>query len=298
MISFVNAKINIGLQIVRRRADGYHDLQTLFYPVGIHAGTPENPTAFCDVLEVIRRDKRGFGFHLDNDCGCAMEKNLVWRAAELYFREYASPDFGAEIWLEKHLPSGAGLGGGSVDAAFTLLALERLEREGRGEYGALADTACRRLAETALKLGADCPFFIYNRPMYAEGVGERLEDANLNLGGYSCVVVKPPVFVSTKEAFAGVVPRPGNCDLREAVKLPIEEWQGLIENDFERSLFPQHPELEAIKERLLGLGASYASMSGSGSSLYGIFKDKAVAETALQELQREATNGAVYLLKL
>lgn len=290
MINFVNAKINIGLRIVGRRSDGYHNLETLFYPVGMKAGLPENPTPFCDILEVIPRAEKGFTLHLGGRrVDCAPEKNLVHRAAELYFRELGSGDFGADIYLEKHLPDGAGCGGGSADASFTLRMLSALYRE----------TSAGELAALALRLGADCPFFIYNRPMYAAGVGELLEDVpGLDLADYWLVLVKPKVSVSTREAFAGVKAAPADFDLRRLPEYPIEEWRRLAVNDFENSIFPQYPLLGAVKERLYGAGALYASMTGSGSSLYGIFADKAMAADADREFAASPTIEASYLLSL
>lgn len=290
MIYFVNAKINIGLQIVRRRADGYHDLQTLFYPVGLYAGMPENPDAFCDILEVhkLSAEPGVIRLHMSGrQIDCPQEKNLVWRAARIFLDNEAHNEYGVEIWLYKRLPDGAGMGGGSADAAFTLRALADLHP---------VDEA--RLHEMALKLGADCPFFLLNRPAYAEGVGEKLVEMAPALAGCWLVVVKPDVYVSTKEAFAGVTPEAADFDLRRLFELPIEEWQTLAVNDFERSIFPKHPELAEIKEMLIQNGAAYASMTGSGSALFGIFRDKDVAEKCRQLIARTPTISEVYLLKV
>lgn len=290
MIRFVNAKINIGLRIVARRPDGYHDLETLFYPVGLYAGTAENPEAFGDILEVTPRPEPGFEVVLTGrPVDCPLEKNLVYRAARLYFDELASPGFGAVVTLEKHLPDGAGCGGGSADASFVLKALSDLD----------AKALDPRLAELALRLGADCPFFIYNRPMYAEGVGERLESMQwLDLRGRWLVLVKPRVYISTREAFAGVTPRPSDFDLRQLPMLPVHEWRDVAVNDFEESVFPRHPELRAIKERLYSLGAQYASMSGSGSAIYGIFGSEDEGAAARAEFQNNPTIEGSFLLKM
>lgn len=290
MIWFVNAKINIGLRVTGKRPDGYHNLETLFYPVGIYAGTAENPERFGDILEITPEAEPGFRFETRGRVvDCPAEKNLVYKAAKLYFDEMASPGFGARIVLEKHLPDGAGLGGGSADAAFTLKGLSALD--------ALADDAT--LARQALRLGADCPFFIYNRPMYAEGIGELLEPApGVDLSGCWITIIKPRIYISTKEAFAGIHCRPSGTDLRELAGRPLEDYRSVAVNDFEASVFPAHSELPAIKRRLYDMGAKYASMSGSGSSIYGIFTDRELAATARHEFMNDGTIEASYLLKM
>lgn len=290
MIWFVNAKINIGLRVTGKRPDGYHNLETLFYPVGIYAGTAENTEMFGDILEITPEAEPGFRFETRGRVvDCPVDKNLVYKAAKLYFDEMASPGFGARIVLEKHLPDGAGLGGGSADAAFTLKGLSALD--------ALADDAT--LARQALRLGADCPFFIYNRPMYAEGIGELLEPASgVDLSGCWITIIKPRIYISTKEAFAGIHCRPSETDLRELAGSPLGDYRFVAVNDFEASVFPAHPELPAIKRRLYDMGAKYASMSGSGSSIYGIFTDRELAATARHEFMNDGTIEASYLLKM
>lgn len=269
MIKFVNAKLNLGLNIVRKRPDGYHELETLFYPVGKHNGTPVNPEPFCDILEITPAEKTEFLFS-GRKVDCALEKNLVYKAWKAFKENYPElPEY--RIQLEKHLPDGAGLGGGSADASAVLCMLNEL-------CGYPFDDG--QLAEMALKLGADCPFFIYNRPCYAEGVGERLELSDVDLSGWWCLLVKPEVSISTKEAFAGVIPGKPEHSLRETMKLPVEEWQGRMVNDFEGSLFPHHKVLSYIKDKLYGMGASYAAMSGSGSTVFGLFRRKEEAEEA------------------
>lgn len=191
MIKFVNAKINIGLQIVRRRPDGYHDLQTLFYPIGQFAGTPANPVSFCDALEITPRSDGEIRFETyGRAVDCLPEKNLVVRAARLFY-DTCHPDTGVDIRLDKHLPDGAGIGGGSADATFTLGMLNELTG---------AHLSDERLAELALSLGADCPFFIYNRPLYAVGVGERFSEASAPdpLAGHWLLLIKPDVYISTR----------------------------------------------------------------------------------------------------
>lgn len=291
MIEIVNAKINIGLQIVRRREDGYHDLQTLFYPVGKYAGTCANPTEFCDILELT----------IDESCysdtefiftgrpiDCELEKNLVYKAVTQFEKRGLLPT-GLKLRLDKHLPDGAGLGGGSADASCTLRLINSLSGN------KLSD---KELAGMALELGADCPFFIYNRPMYATGVGEKLEEVELSLDGFWIVIAKPKVYISTREAFAGVVPHPGNVDLRELSNIPIAKWQEIVVNDFEESVFPKHRELKELKQYLIDCGSVYASMTGSGSSIYGIVEDYAIGERITANLRNNPTIEGVYLLKL
>lgn len=269
MIRFVNAKLNLGLNIVRKRADGYHELETLFYPVGRYNGTPENPEPFCDILEITPAEKTEFVFS-GRVVDCPLEKNLVYKAWRIFKENYPElPEYC--IHLEKHLPDGAGLGGGSADASAVLCMLNEL-------CGSPYNDG--QLAEMALKLGADCPFFIYNKPCYAEGVGERLEPADVDLSGWWCLLVKPEVSISTKEAFAGVTPGAPEFSLQETMQSPPEEWQGKMINDFEGSLFPNHTVLSDIKEALLDLGAVYASMSGSGSTVFGLFRSKDEADDA------------------
>ena len=291
MIAFVNAKINLGLQIVRRREDGYHDLRTIFYPVGLYAGQPENPVAFCDILEIVTVTSNSrFSFITTGRAvDCPVEKNLVWRAADLYFKRFAHPDLSVDIHLEKHLPDGAGMGGGSADAAFTLRLLRELDQ------APLPDD--ETLARAALELGADCPFFILNRPAYAEGVGECLSPIDINLAGKWIAVAKPDVFVSTREAFAGVSPAMPEFDLRSLPSIPVERWREVLVNDFEKSIFPIHPNLEMIKEEFYRLNAIYASLTGSGSCIYAIFDDEDLAKVALQILDARPDIVSTYLLK-
>ena len=291
MIAFVNAKINLGLQIVRRREDGYHDLRTIFYPVGLYAGQPENPVAFCDILEIVpvTSNSRFSFITTGRAVDCPVEKNLVWRAADLYFKRFAHPDLSVDIHLEKHLPDGAGMGGGSADAAFTLRLLRELDQAPLPED--------ETLARAALELGADCPFFILNRPAYAEGVGECLSPIDINLAGKWIAVAKPDVFVSTREAFAGVSPAMPEFDLRSLPSIPMERWREILVNDFEKSIFPIHPNLELIKEEFYRLNAIYASLTGSGSCIYAIFDDEDLAKVALQILDARPDIVSTYLLK-
>lgn len=300
MIAFVNAKINIGLDITARRSDGYHDLSTVFYPVGVHSGEPDNPDSFADALEIVERapemsEGAAYGsdsfLMLGRKVDCPLEKNLVVKAANLFHRciraRGLEPLPPLLVTLQKHLPDGAGLGGGSADASFTLRMLNDMAGNpfSRGE-----------LVDMAAGLGADCPFFIYNECCYASGIGERLEPLPLDLRGKWLAVVKPPLYVSTAEAFAGVTPKASDFDLRQLPGLPIREWRGVVRNDFETSLFPRYPELPRIKSALYEAGALFALMSGSGSSVYGIFDNKADAEAARSIAG--STQSAVWLLRL
>lgn len=300
MIKFVNAKINIGLNIIGKRPDGYHELQTIFYPIGIRAGGPDNPTVFNDILEVIPStgNIRGFEleFHGDNiECGRC--ENLVWKAADLYFKKRAGSNLGVHIILDKHLPIGAGLGGGSADASFLLKALTEADDKLNScpNHHPMTD---KELATISLSLGADCPFFIYNVPMYAEGIGEILSPIDLNLSNYWICLVKPKIHISTKEAFAGIKPTPSEIDLRTITSLPIDEWQKFVKNDFEKNLFPKFPKLKELKDELISGGAIYSSMSGSGSTIYGIFSELESTKELINKLRKDTTIERVYLLKM
>lgn len=296
MIKFVNAKINLGLNIVGKREDGYHNLETVFYPVGIESGMPQQPDAFDDILEVtLEKGKQtGCRFQLmGRRIDCQPEKNLVVKATRLFIRSYfdktgIDENLGLiNVVLDKHLPDGAGLGGGSADASFALMALNDV-----------LDSPFSRdeLVRMSLRLGADCPFFIYNTPCFGEGIGEILNPVEINLKGKSLLIVKPDVYVSTKEAFSGVRIRRPDFDLRFLQYLPIEEWKGKVVNDFEESIFPLHPELSELKESLYASGAVYASMSGSGSSIYGIYDDSELANDIKEKMF--STYDNVWLFKL
>ena len=258
MITFPIAKINLGLNVVARRTDGYHDLQTVFYPVPLK-----------DALEVQPMDD---GFPSDHDCDLKVtnmpvegdeQKNLVVRAYQLLKQDFPQlPRIHAHLW--KGIPTQAGMGGGSSDCAYMITLLNSLCGLRLTE---------RQMEQYAARLGADCAFFVKSRPQYAEGIGERLEDIGLDLSGYYIGVVRPDIPVPTREAFALVRPhRPQKC-CREVVMQPVETWRRDLVNDFEESVFAQHPEIGAVKERLYEMGAAYAAMSGSGSALFGLFKE-------------------------
>ena len=254
MIVFPNCKINLGLNIVRRRPDGYHDLETVFYPItGLH-----------DALEVTSNDASTNGYTLQqygNAIDCEPSKNLVVKAYLLLKQQFSDlPP--VDIHLIKHIPSGAGLGGGSADAAFMLKLLNNL-------YG--LQLSIEQLERYAAQLGADCAFFIKNQPTFATGIGDVFFPIEFSLKNYQIIIVRPNVFVSTKEAFTHIYPKRPTESIVDVLKSPINEWQHRLVNDFEASIFPQHPEIEALKLQLYEKGAEYASMSGSGSSVFGIF---------------------------
>lgn len=296
MIKFVNAKINIGLSVVSKRPDGYHDLETVFYPVGLECGLPHQPEPFDDILEVTYDGGEVSGCRFQfvgRRINCHPKKNLVVRAASEFLASYHARNddlgnFGMfEITLDKHLPDGAGLGGGSADAAFTLQMLNEVT----GNYFSKDE-----LEGMALKIGADCPFFLVNQPCFATGVGEILTPIELNLKGFTILIVKPDIHVSTAEAFAGITPMKPDFDLRFLPYLPIEQWKEKVVNDFEFTVFASHPELKALKKHLYDSGAIYASMSGSGSALYAIYSQN---ELALKEREAlESTYSSIWLFGL
>lgn len=252
MITFPNAKINLGLNITEKRPDGYHNLETIFYPIPLE-----------DALEACPR-KEGPGCYSLSQSGLSIEgdaeNNLVVKAYKLLDETYHLPP--VDIYLHKHIPSGAGLGGGSADAAFMLKLLNRMYRLN------LTDD---QLEAYAARLGADCAFFVRNQPTYAEGIGNIFSPVELSLAGWQLLLVKPNIFVSTRDAFARIRPRHPERNLRDLISQPVESWKDYMINDFEESVFPQFPAIGDIKTELYRLGAVYASMSGSGSSVYGLF---------------------------
>ena len=256
-------KVNIGLNILRKRPDGYHDLETLFVP---YRGMGDELTVEpADELSVEIRRHGGVDWDPMKDLTVQ-----AWRLLKADFSSLPS----VSIRLVKGAPVGAGLGGGSADAAFMLRALNEI-----GGLG-LSDSD---LAGYAAKLGSDCAFFVYCRPMFGSGRGEILEPFDIDLSGYGLCVEIPsdasekPVAVSTREAYGGIVPREqrlpvGEAALREALKLPVEQWRGVVVNDFEATVCPLHPEIPALIEDFYRRGAAYAAMSGSGSAVFGLFR--------------------------
>lgn len=264
MKTFPCAKINLGLNVVARRADGYHDLETVFYPVDV---CDELVVSVIDGEHAGRRVKLSVGNKDDAGCRVATDivdagdDNLVVKAYNLLAADYELP--AVRVTLRKGIPVQAGMGGGSSDCAFMLRAMNTLADLGLDDD---------RLRMYAARLGADCAFFVDPRPAYAEGIGDRLSVCGVDLSGYHIAIVKPPVAVSTREAFAGVQVSKPLLSCREIVSRPVETWRDRLHNDFEDTVFAVRPELRDIKEQLYDRGAVYASMSGSGSAIYGIFK--------------------------
>ena len=254
MITFPNAKINLGLNIVEKRPDGYHNLETIFYPINLQ-----------DALEVTRRENndKEYTLHISGSpLEGEPEDNLVVKAYKLLKKDYPGL-LPVDIHMYKHIPAGAGLGGGSSDAGCMIKLLNDKFSLG---------LSTERMEEYAVKLGADCAFFIRNKPVFATGIGNLFEPVELSLKGYHIILIKPDIFVSTRDAFAEIKPVRPAVSLKEIVKQPMETWKNSMKNDFEDSVFKKFPEIAAIKDELYDLGAVYAAMSGSGSSVYGIFK--------------------------
>lgn len=254
MIVFPNAKINLGLNIIDKRSDGYHNIESVMYPVPC-----------TDILEIVPASGTETTLTTSGrQVACPPDKNLVMKAYRALDRRVPLPP--VDIFLHKIIPDGAGLGGGSSDAAFTLTALNELFS---------LDLSREFLAESASEIGADCPFFIYNTPMLATGIGTELAEIDLSLKGYRIVIVKPPVSVPTAKAYSGVTPMKPAVTLMELFdELSPELWSGKIINDFEKSVFTEFEEIRTIKDTLYNKGALYASMSGSGSSVFGIFSSE------------------------
>jgi 4-diphosphocytidyl-2-C-methyl-D-erythritol kinase len=252
MLLLPNCKINIGLNIVSKRSDGYHNLETVFFPIPLR-----------DNLEFKEIENEDVPYRLVSG-GVPIEgkpeDNLIVKVYLDMKAEFNLPAL--ELSLYKNIPMGAGLGGGSSDAAAMMKGLNEA-------YNLQLST--EDMEKRLAKFGADCPFFVRNKPAYATGIGDELTNCNVSLKDKFIVLVKPDVFVSTKEAYAHVTTKLPAIPLAEAIKLPIETWKEQIVNDFEQSVFPFHPELPAIKQTLYDMGAVYASMSGSGSTMYGIF---------------------------
>ena len=255
MITYPNAKINLGLNIVEKRPDGYHNLETVFYPINLQ-----------DALEVnLMEGEEEFSLKVSGvPIEGEPENNLVVKAYRLLKKDY--PEMSAiDIHMYKHIPTGAGLGGGSADAAFMIKLLNDKFK---------LNLSIEKMEEYAAILGADCAFFIQNKPVFATGIGNIFEPIQLSLKGYYLVLVKPDIFVSTKDAFAHIIPTQPTQSLKEIIRMPVETWRATMKNDFEDSVFQKFPEIAAIKDKLYDLGAVYASMSGSGSSVYGIFREQ------------------------
>lgn len=252
MIVFPNAKINIGLNVVEKRTDGFHNIESIFYPV----------YELTDVLEIIRQDIDALEF---SSSGIDIPKkkgefNLCEKAYQLIKNDFDIT--GVKIHLHKVIPIGAGLGGGSADAAFTLKVLNDLFE---------LNLTDEQLIEYAQKLGSDCAFFIKNQPVYAFNKGDEFDELELDLSNYDIKIEYPDIHISTAEAYSGIVPKLSNQNFKELIAEPIENWKMNIKNDFEQSVFPNHSNIEKLKAKMYEDGAKFASMTGSGSAVFGIF---------------------------
>ena len=257
MINFPIAKINLGLNVVSKRDDGYHNLETVFYPVPIK-----------DALEVfpmedgfpsdVRCDLKVTNLFIDGD----EQKNLVVKAYNMIAQDYELPR--VHVHLYKHIPTQAGMGGGSSNCAYMIRLLNEMFSLGMSD---------EKMIGYAARLGADCAFFIKAQPAYAEGIGEKLQPISIDLSGCKMLVVRPNIPVSTKEAFSLITPQVPKKNCQDIVRQPIETWKDELVNDFERSVFAIHPEIGRLKEMMYEQGAVYAAMSGSGSSVFGLFSD-------------------------
>lgn len=274
MLVFPNAKINIGLNIVAKRDDGFHNIESVFYPVGL-----------CDALELIENTEAGAERFTFTSSGIEIpgspKDNLCYFAYQLVAQDYAVPS--VKVHLHKHIPIGAGLGGGSSDAAFFIKLLND-----QFELG----ISWGEMHHYARQLGSDCSFFVSNRPAFAEGRGDEYESIQLDLSKYYIVLVYPKIHINTAKAYSGVKPKSPVRSLEsDILNLPIGKWKGIIHNDFEDFIFPQFPEIKAIKEKLYEKGALYAAMSGSGSTVFGIFEKET-------DLSKEFTGSFVFEGKL
>ncbi|EDM35264.1 putative terpenoid biosynthesis-related protein [Pedobacter sp. BAL39] len=260
MLAFANAKINLGLHVTEKRADGYHNLETVFYPVRVY-----------DVIEILDATHTHCtisGIDIPGDAS----DNLCMKAYQLLSDDFQLPP--QHICLLKNIPIGAGLGGGSADAAFLIRLLNTKFNLG------LSDDS---MEDYARQLGADCAFFIRNKPAYAVGKGDEFSPLELDLSDYFIVLVKPPSHVSTADAYAGIKPAAPVTSVKDLIHLPLTEWKAVLKNDFEDSVFARYPEIESLKNKLYALGADYAAMSGSGSCVFAIFRQP----VSLRELEMD-----------
>ena len=252
MVTFPNAKINLGLNVVEKRTDGYHNIETVFMPIfGLY-----------DVLEIVESEKTTlqiFGIEIDGET----DNNLIIKALRLLQKDFQLPEL--SCFLKKNIPTGAGLGGGSADAAFMLKMLN--------EKFSL-NISQENLENYASKLGADCAFFVRNKTSFAQGTGNILSDINLSLQGKYLVLAKPNIHVSTADAYSKIVPKKWNIPLENVLKLSVSEWKNYLFNDFEQNVFSLYPQLAEIKQKMYDFSAIYAAMSGSGSTIFGIFNQK------------------------
>jgi 4-diphosphocytidyl-2-C-methyl-D-erythritol kinase len=250
MVTFPNCKINLGLNIVKKREDGFHEIETAFFPLPLY-----------DVLEIVSSENET-QFVNTGISGGEIKNNLCLKAYELLKKDFAHlPKI--KMHLHKTIPVGAGLGGGSADAAFTLSLLNKKYQ---------LNLSPRQLFVYALQLGSDCPFFLMNKPAIAKGRGEQLQGINLSLSGYKIIIVNPAIHISTKELFQQIVPAVPAKRIKNILQQPIESWKNDLVNDFEKIVFRIYPQIKTIKDELYQNGALYASMTGTGSTVFGIFR--------------------------
>ena len=257
-------KINIGLNVVSKRNDGFHNIETVFYPIGLK-----------DILEFIEIPEESLENTSFNNSGIYIEnnnENLCVKAYKILKENYAIPKI--KIHLHKLIPIGAGLGGGSSDAAYMLKSINKKFR---------INLSDQELISLANRIGSDCAFFIYNQPVYADERGNNLHKISLSLKGFYLVLVYPEIHISSSDAYAGIKPGKPDTSLIKLIEAPIEDWKFLIKNDFEENVFNLYPEIKKIKQKLYEIGAIYSSMSGSGSSVYGIFKNAVEIENIFND---------------
>lgn len=258
MLAFPNAKINIGLNIIEKRPDGFHNILSIFYPISL-----------CDILEIIKDEGSNKGKLQFQSTGLEIPSdstNLCIKAYNLLKSSHRQINLSAvKNHLHKIIPIGAGLGGGSSDAVYTLKILNDLFELSLSEEAML---------NYARQLGSDCPFFVINKPVLAYEKGDKFAEIDLNLKGYFLVLVYPNVQISTQQVYSMIIPKKPHTSIKDVIKLPITEWKNFLFNDFEPLIFKKYPLIKEIKTQLYNLGAIYASMTGSGSAVYGIFKDK------------------------
>ncbi|MCD4772657.1 MAG: 4-(cytidine 5'-diphospho)-2-C-methyl-D-erythritol kinase [Bacteroidales bacterium] len=253
MICFPNCKINLGLSITEKKPDGFHNIETVFYPVNL-----------CDALEVSTSKNYKTVFIVDGlDISGNINENLCLKAFNILKKHFDIPE--VNFHLIKNIPMGAGLGGGSSDAAFTIKILNDLFSL------KMPDGLMIKYAKI---LGSDCAFFIKNKAVFASGKGDKFKNINLDISNYQIAIIKPKIHISTQQAYSNIIPSKKNISVKEIIKMPVSDWKKNLFNDFEKPIFEIFPEIEKIKNKLYNLGAEYASMSGSGSAVYGLFKNE------------------------
>ena len=252
MLTFPNAKINLGLNVIGKRPDGYHNIESVFYPV-----------EWTDALEIIKADEFSFkssGLEIPGEPA----NNLIIKAYKILVGAGLVFENSVNIHLHKVIPMGAGIGGGSADGAFALKMLNEIFELNLSDL---------QLEDFASQLGSDCPFFIQNRPKFCFGRGTDFEEIDFSLKGYSLVLANPQIHISTAEAYSGVIPYTPEISIKEILKMPVSQWKELLVNDFEEKILLNHPRISEVKQELYSVGALYASMTGSGSTVFGIFEN-------------------------